>query len=99
MGWGFGVNAEGREVGYSVVASCDLDGCGEQIDRGLYFVCGGMHDGGDHGCGRYFCEKHLVYTGCESVLDHSPGAALCDACAGRWERSHRCENGLAADDV
>jgi hypothetical protein len=59
MGWATGVNQKGRDVGYGVEATCDLEGCEEQIDRGLAFVCGGMHDGGDFGCGGYFCGKHL----------------------------------------
>lgn len=61
MGWAYGHNAEGREVGYSVAATCDLDGCDEKIDRGLAYVCGGMHDGGEFGCGRYFCPSHLYH--------------------------------------
>lgn len=62
MGWsGPMPNAEGRSVGYAVDATCDLQGCERKIDRGLAYVCGGMHDGGDHGCGRYFCEYHLFF--------------------------------------
>lgn len=59
MGWSYGHNAAGREIGYSVEAECDEDGCDEDIDRGLSYVCGGMHDGGEHGCGGYFCGAHL----------------------------------------
>jgi hypothetical protein len=59
MGWNYGVNSDGREVGYSVTATCDEEGCDEKIDHGLAYVCGGMHDGGDEGCGGYFCYSHL----------------------------------------
>lgn len=80
MGWsGPMPNAEGREVGYAVEATCDLDGCDENIDRGLAFVCGGMHDGGEHGCGGYFCAAHLYFT--LTVRDQ-----LCGACVERLER-------------
>ena len=62
MGWsGPMPNADGRSVGYAVSATCDHDGCSVKIDRGLGYVCGGMHDGGEHGCGRYFCDSHLYY--------------------------------------
>jgi hypothetical protein len=62
MGWGYGINALGREIGYTVPASCDEPRCNESIDRGLAYVCGGMHDGGDYGCGGYFCGKHLSFA-------------------------------------
>lgn len=76
MGWGSGFNLEGREVGYLIDATCDLDGCDTEIDRGLAYVCGGMHDGGEHGCGRYFCAQHLGYG------NNAPQPVqLCDACA------------------
>lgn len=60
MGWAHGTNREGREIGYGVEATCDRDGCEKDIDRGIAYVCGGMHDGDDHGCGKYFCAKHLI---------------------------------------
>jgi hypothetical protein len=62
MGWGSGINEQGREVGYLVDAECDFPGCGARINRGLSYVCGDMHDGGNHGCGGYFCERHLEST-------------------------------------
>lgn len=74
MGWsGPMPNAEGRMVGYAVTAVCDQGSCMVKIDRGLGYVCGSMHDGGEHGCGRYFCSDHL-YRGspeqlCGSCLD------------------------------
>lgn len=80
MGWAFGINTRGREVGYGVEATCDFDGCEEKIDRGLAYVCGGMHDGGEYGCGDYFCGKHLYGRGlCEKCKD----ANCCDKCEGR----------------
>lgn len=74
MGWGSGVNAEGRKVGYLVRATCDEKGCRARIDRGLAYVCGGMHDGGEQGCGRYFCGRHLFI---------GRGSQLCAACYDR----------------
>lgn len=61
MGWGTGQNKSGREVGYLVKSPCDEAGCATEIPLGVESACGGMHDGGDHGCGGYFCEKHLRY--------------------------------------
>ncbi len=63
MGWGTCVNSEGRDCGYMIDAICDFDGCESEIDRGLAYVCGDMHDGGEFGCGRYFCYDHLIQTG------------------------------------
>lgn len=62
MGWSYGINEQGREVGYAVEAECDTASCNAQIDRGLAYVCGGMHDGGEFGCGRYFCPDHLFLS-------------------------------------
>lgn len=74
MGYGYYVLPDGREAGYAVDATCDQDGCGERIDRGLGYLCGDEPgDGGEHGCGRYFCGSHLYSGGpvqlCESCLD------------------------------
>lgn len=83
MGWaGPMPNAKGRMVGYAVDAVCDFGLCKEKIDRGLAYVCGGMHDGGEHGCGYYFCGKHLSYSECED--------ALCEPCLEAWEEAHVC---------
>ena len=60
MGWGSGTNAQGRPIGYAVIALCDTRGCLAPIDRGLSYACGGEHDGGEHGCGGYFCGEHLL---------------------------------------
>lgn len=80
MGWGSGTNAQGREIGYLVEATCDLDGCDEKIDRGLAHVCGGMHDGGDHGCGGYFCGEHLF-------MGPKLPNQMCERCADEHERA------------
>lgn len=80
MGWAYGTNAEGREVGYGVEATCDQDGCEAEIDRGLAYVCGGMHDGGEHGCGHYFCVGHLYFA-----LPPDERGQLCEACLGDEE--------------
>lgn len=61
MGWGYGINMLGREVGYTVAAICDEPDCTARIDRGLAYTCGDAPDGGDYGCGGYFCGKHLTY--------------------------------------
>jgi hypothetical protein len=60
MSWAVGYdNKWKRDIGYGVPAFCDHPGCGEEIDRGLAHVCGGEPYGGEHGCGLYFCGKHL----------------------------------------
>jgi len=75
MGWAYGVVA-GREVGYSVEAECDREGCHEQINHGLGFLCGRMHgQDDDTGCGGYFCGRHLFYGG--------PNA-MCETCIDAW---------------
>lgn len=82
MGWAHGTNASGRAIGYGVAAVCDQEGCTEMIDRGLDYACGGMHDGGDHGCGDYFCPRHLSV----GFRDDDTGSAqLCPACVVRFE--------------
>jgi hypothetical protein len=78
MGWGSGTNAAGREVGYAIDATCDEPDCTVEIDRGLAYVCGGMHDGAEHGCGGYFCSDHRF------VACPPPGGRavfLCARCA------------------
>lgn len=80
MGWSYGTNAAGREVGYAVDAECDHPDCHEEIDRGLAYCCGGMHDGGEHGCGGYFCSAHLAMTG--------PSCFMCDACCDVWDAAN-----------
>jgi hypothetical protein len=73
-------NAAGRMVGYAVEATCDLEGCEEKIDRGLAYVCGSMHDGGEYGCGDYFCPAHIFFNASDEQL--------CQACLDRFEEEH-----------
>jgi hypothetical protein len=62
MGWSLGYDSNwNRDIGYGVPAICDHPKCKEEIDRGLGHVCGGEPYGGEHGCGLFFCEKHLFY--------------------------------------
>lgn len=85
MSWAnCGVDQEGRPIGYSVDAGCDHPGCKAKIDRGLSYVCGGMHGGGAEGGGKYFCPEHL------HVSDQKQHA-LCRRCwqAGMVERLHK----------
>ncbi len=75
MGWAHcGKDKYGRYIGYGEVALCDHETCIENIDRGLAYVCGGMHGGRDHGCGRYFCEQHL-FIACYEDMPY-----LCQDC-------------------
>ena len=62
MGWAYcGKDSEGRDIGYSIEATCDYPGCDAEIDRGLAYACGGMHGQEEVGCERYFCPEHLSY--------------------------------------
>ena len=80
MGWQIGANSDGRDVGYGVPAICDHPDCTEEIGRGVDNACGGMHDGGQLGCGRYFCDSHLTFH------DPETGQRSTFVCA-------RCANG------
>lgn len=60
-------NGERIQAGYEVAATCEKKGCRAAIDRGLAYLCGQTPGGDEHGCGGYFCEKHLAYTNqCET---------------------------------
>lgn len=66
MGWSYcGKDSEGRDIGYSISATCDHPGCTAQIDRGLSYACGSMHGNTDYGCDKYFCHEHLMTVGSE----------------------------------
>lgn len=82
MGWsvGFDTNWQ-RDIGYGVPSRCDHPGCGEEIHRGLAYVCGGEAYGGGHGCGLFFCDRHLAYLSIEGVEGASP--QLCTRCIDR----------------
>lgn len=84
MSWAYGIAADGREIGYSVKDICNEPGCSAEIDRGLSFVCGGMHEGGDHGCGSYFCTAHM------DVVEHEGKYfQLCSKCAAALPCDHK----------
>jgi hypothetical protein len=77
MSWAVGYdNNWQRDIGYGVPSICDHPDCSEEIDRGLGYVCGGEPYGGEHGCGLYFCDKHLVFS-----LTGLDRFQLCDRCA------------------
>lgn len=79
MGWGHcGEDDRGRPIGYAIPATCDEAGCEKAIDRGLSYVCGGMHGGGEWGCGGYFCEGHLWM---------GPDSWLCRSCRDEAEKA------------
>jgi hypothetical protein len=84
MGWSYGI-VNGRKVGYAVRAKCDKKGCKERIDRGLAYVCGDMHGGGEYGCGGYFCSEHLMYIG-------FPKGQFCNKCANELMKEYPKEN-------
>lgn len=85
MGWAVGYDPNwNRDVGYGVPSLCDHPDCGEEIDRGLLYVCGGDIYGGEHGCGLFFCSAHLGYL----IDDH-----------GHIEGPQRCERCLEDEDV
>mgnify|MGYP000106075253 CR=1 FL=1 len=59
MSWSVGFSDKhSRDVGYGVPCICEHPDCDSEIDRGLSYVCGDMHDGGESGCGLYFCSEH-----------------------------------------
>lgn len=73
MTWSVGFDERWRrDIGYGVPAVCDYPGCETVIDRGLDYVCGGAPYGGKHGCGLYFCARHLHLT---------DDGTLCERCA------------------
>lgn len=84
MGWGHcGTNPDtGEEMGYAIQGVCRAEGCDKAIDHGLSYVCGGEHEGGERGCGYYFCTAHLrIYWS----RGDSPCVQLCEACGQEFE--------------
>lgn len=62
MGWACGYSSKWeRDVGYGVPALCDHPRCGKRIHRGLAYVCGDEPDGGEAGCGLFFCDEHRFH--------------------------------------
>jgi hypothetical protein len=100
MGWSVGFDPIwNRDIGYGVPAICDYPGCGEAIDRGLGYVCGGEPYGGEEGCGLYFCGEHLAHVceRCEAGLppfEPTPDTAewltwkLTDESWAEWRRAN-----------
>lgn len=65
MGYSVG-EADGRFIGYGVVAECDHPDCHTIINRGMGYQCReiSLYDDDDNvfedeGCGLYFCDEHL----------------------------------------
>ena len=87
MGWAdCGTDARGRRMGYAWPARCDQrepKRCHVRIDRGLAYVCGGMHEGGEHGCGDYFCPRHLTYSN-----DPEVKRQICRRCARKYDKRY-----------
>jgi hypothetical protein len=72
-------NGEEIEAGYAVDTVCEQDGCEEQIDRGLAYLCGETPGGDEDGCGGYFCGQHLYMA-----LDLPAAEGLCKPCLDRY---------------
>lgn len=77
MGWSHGFDSNwNRDIGYGVPAICDHPRCKKPIDRGLAYVCGGEPEGGEHGCGLFFCGEHMAYgphaQNCPRCLAYKP---------------------------
>jgi len=91
MGWSYGIDESrpkgDQEIGYSIAAKCDYPGCKEDIDRGLAFVCGGEHYGGDDGCGGFFCSEHRSHVIVETPRAEYFSADLCQECGELWEKA------------
>ena len=79
MGWGScGTNpVTGDEMGYNHFGKCSHPDCDKEVDHGLANVCGDMHEGGEYGCGRYFCAAHLIFGRPEQLCEQC--YAKCDA--------------------
>jgi|ERR1019366_8306059 hypothetical protein len=114
MGWSVGFDSRwGRDIGYGVPATCDRPKCGEGIDRGLAYVCGGEPYGGEGGCGLYFCGNHLIGRGqkcerCEAgqpPFDPTPDTAewlewkLTDESWAEWRRSEPAKARAAREQL
>ncbi len=87
MGYAHYVLGDGREAGYGVADVCNVDGCDEKIDRGLAYLCGDVGDGGEHGCGRYFCYTHLFYALRHDEADAAQPPQLCPGCLEKWTQA------------
>lgn len=79
MGWAYGVDENGKEVGYSVEAKCDHLGCSTMIFRDVDAACGGMHGKTEVGCTGHFCAQHFNFH--EDQQGHM--ISVCQACASK----------------
>lgn len=87
MGYAIGTGEGGRDIGYGVIATCDHPKCDEKIDRGMSYCCGEYTT--EHGCGLYFCSKHLQLIdieepeqqGVTKPIDTGDFYTGCDRCA------------------
>lgn len=70
-------NGRAERAGYNVIDICHQEGCSAEIDRGLYFLCGGTPGGDEYGCGGYFCGSHLFMAALVPV------DSLCGQCRDR----------------
>lgn len=76
MGWAVGFSLRhDRDIGYGVPCLCEHPDCHKRIHRGLAYVCGGDVEGGEHGCGMFFCDDHRYIAG-----DKRSNASLCKRC-------------------
>jgi hypothetical protein len=73
-------NGEQIEAGYAVEDVCNADGCKEEIDRGLDYLCGRTPGGDEYGCGGYFCGEHLSLSATDDVPQ------MCSPCSASWEK-------------
>jgi len=68
-------------AGYGVEDVCHEEGCTEEIDRGVAYLCGDQPGRpSERGCGRWFCSGHL-YGGYPL-----PARQHCRACLDAAER-------------
>lgn len=83
---------DGEQGGYAVETTCDHEGCGEDIDRGLAYLCGDSPGGGEDSCGGYFCGQHRYLYGVSAGGRCDGCVTDCPTCDGEGvfheERSH-----------
>lgn len=94
MGWAnCGEDSKGRPIGYAHAATCDAPGCDAKINRGLSYVCGGMHGEDEVSCERYFCADHLSHW----VKNGPDIVRVCAECEAAWRAE--CPEEAAAMDA
>jgi hypothetical protein len=80
MGWGYGIDGNGREVGYNMEATCDFPGCEAEIDRGMDYRCGPLGCETNSlvpGCGGFFCHAHQTIA---VASEGAPAEGYCLTC-------------------